>query len=251
VRIDLCPMDEHRRLRSLYPSAYLAAALLWAWHRSRLDAPFHQHAWRESLRALQEALGISGWPQAGVALVVGALAFAAAGFVIGTTSFLLLRLSGRLVRLWSKYGWRPEAVMSAKMQRRVLRDHFGRRGALRERGPFLVAAFDQQRIGPGLRAWIERRWKAFHQNAHSATALLFAMAFVPLLELDPGAPWWGTMLAGVALFALAAWCAYADTWRMNDLLADKLPDWAQGEEPPREDEVAPTEDPLPRLRRVD
>jgi len=247
-------MDEQRRIRHLYPPVYLAAALLWAWHRSQIEtARFYRHGWRETLRPLQEAIGPDGWPQALTLLVAGGALVLSAGFVIGTLSFLLLRGASWCVRLGarkkSKKSWRLEAVMSEKGQRRVLRHHFGLRGTLRERGPFLVAAFDHQRIGPGLRAWIDRRWNAFHLNAHSATALLLAMALVPFFGFGPDGVWWGTMVVGVGLFAWAAWSAYDDTWKMNDLLAEGLPDWAQDEEL-REplDDGDPDEDPLPRAK---
>ena len=81
------------------------------------------------------------------------------------------------------------------------------------------SAFDQQVVDPGMRVWIERRWNTFHLDAQSVTAFLLAMGVVAFGPLEPGLRWWMGTLAGCALFAVAALCAYRDTRRMNDLLA--------------------------------
>jgi len=221
---------ERREIRFLVPPVFLLGSLLWAWHCDRVAvALFHQHRWRDSLAELATALGVQGM-SAGIVLLAGALIVLASAFLIATTCFVGLRLGGLVAGLRPCRafpflalceGWNHEAVMGPKMRGKIWREHFGRRGRpKREQGSLVVAAFDQQVVDPGMRAWIERRWNTFHLDAQSVTAFVLAMGVVAFGPLDPGLRWWAGTLAGCALFAVAALCAYRDTRRMNDLLAD-------------------------------
>jgi hypothetical protein len=217
-------MHRDREIRLLYPPVFLAAALSWAWHETRVrGASFHSHRWKDTLRTLQEALP-EGTAQLLAWLAASGVVLLAFGFLIGAVGQFLLSLPGLLGGDPSGF----EAVMTSKMRRKVWREHFGaHRRSIHGREAAIVAAFDHALLEPGLAAWIERRWNAFHTNANAALALGLAMGAVPASEaLAPGATWWVWVGTVTVVFVLVSARAYADVRRMNDLLADSLPAWA-------------------------
>src|SRR5262245_62105315 len=91
---------ERREIRFLVPPVYLLGALLWAWHSSLAAAAlFHQHRWRDSMAQLRATLGFEGGSQVVVLLATGGLVVLASGFLIGTMSFVALRLGGLALAL--------------------------------------------------------------------------------------------------------------------------------------------------------
>ncbi len=203
-------MDEVRRIRffvaPLLLLASLAAGML-------LDAGWRPVVWN-AIRGLPKE-SITG---AITILVSGGIVVFAAGFVIGTMTYVLLRLSFLAVSVFTGGPRQHEAGLTEDTLttlRRTLR-LFDGPGRNRADELYITVAFDHgvlRTLNDGIHNWIVRRWNAFSISATSVTAFAVSLLLGGCLGISM-CWWYGVVVVLAIMFSISAILAWRDTMRM-------------------------------------
>jgi len=202
-------MDEERKIRFLIAPLLFFASLEWgvAWDPARKLSELIPGA----------SLSPDNWSQLIALIAGGGIAVFALGVVIGTATYVFLRILF-LLKSWIWGGTScheislpSETLIQMWNQIRAQGD-FDRRQEL-----FLGVTFDHDLLRSkheGVHRWIVRRWNAFSVNATSTIALLLSLWAGCFLNVAVTMRWYGPVAVVSAMFAVSAIFAWRDTMGM-------------------------------------
>jgi len=202
-------MDEDRRIRFLVSPLLFFASLSWGLLR---DAT-------RNLGDILPGLGLKleKLPDLIALIAGGGIAVFTVGYVIGTTTYVLLRLAFIVAARFGYGSGSHEITLSDE----VLRLVWGRIGAPgepdRTKMFFAGSTFDHdvlQEEHKGVHQWIVRRWNAFSVAATSVTGLLLSLLAGIALRVRLTRGWWMPVVVTSIVLGVAAFLARRDTMGM-------------------------------------
>lgn len=205
-------MDEDRRIRFLVAPFLFFASLATG---MLLDAEWRPVLWNAIREIPKESIAAMI-----TILVSGGIGIFAAGFVIGTFTYVLLRVSFLAVS-WCTGGSRQHEIAlsddTLNALRRELKSTLANGpGRNRIDELYIGVTFDHgvlRMLNDGLHNWMVRRWNAFSINATSATGLALSLLFGGSLGIS--SCWWYAAIVMIAItFCITAIWAWHDTMMM-------------------------------------
>jgi len=229
-------MDEGRRLRFLIPPCIMfGSVLLGVCLDPRLTVK------NVVERIPPELLAGLGLP----VLAGGGILLLATGYVIGTTSIVLLKILSLVVGKQQKRTWVYDINCRPGFLRRVARELKARPWMAISDPLSAGVTFDEEMLPPNVREWSMRRWHAFNTALHSCVALAYAVAICFRLGAAT-CPWIVISVLGMMVFGWIACTARRDTLQMADFHSRLPRDVRAGEAetknggaPPGPDDVPP------------
>ena len=202
-------MDEDRKIRFLISPLLFIVSLAWAIH---CDGT-------KSLSGVICGFGLKpdNLQNLIALLAAGGIAVFAIGYVIGTTSYVLLRF---LFIVASMVGWGSgshEIFLPAKDLARVW-ERIDALGLPDKKQEFFAGAtFDHDvlwREHAGIHRWLVRRWNAFSVAVTSLTGLLLSLLIGAFIPIRYSAMWWKPVAVVSGVLFVSAILAWVDTMRM-------------------------------------
>jgi hypothetical protein len=223
-------MDEDRRIRFMIAPLLFLGSLIWGYAG---DPSVH-------LARVLLGLDLKDASSLIVAVTAGGLAVFVFGFVIGTTTYVVLRLIAfcinRVALLGNKYkdhlssGWREifekmhvgsgchEIVLSSDALARVWKAIKMPGEPIPDQELFAGVTFDHGVLSKdhnGVHRWLVRRWSAFCVAATSVMALLLSLSIGHyVVGIDWRGDWCTVALVICGFLAVSAFMAWRDTMRM-------------------------------------
>jgi hypothetical protein len=213
-------MDRDRQVRFWVAPLLFLAFVGWSeW----LDGKFPEILGSQDAAAKEVSVAIK-------LLVTGGTVLFSSGIIIGTTTYVVLRIIGS----WLNRNGHHEAVIKTDDSRKLIWarlwgdvDSEKKPDADRSKDFYAVVAFDHgilSRLNPGVHRWVVRRWNGFYMNANCFVALLFAGVVVLFfLHIYPPLGWWLLFLISGVSFFLNAWWSWKDVMGMIAFQAPSKP----------------------------
>jgi len=211
-------MDEDRRIRFMVAPLLFLASLVWGFARDP-----HVH-----LARFLPVGGLDLKDASSLIAVVtaGGLAVFVLGFVIGTTTYVVLRSVAFVSKWWHVGSGCHEIVLSSDAQLGVWRAIKMPGKPIPEQELFAGVTFDHDVLFKdhnGVHRWLVRRWNAFSVAITSVMALLLSLAFGhAVVGIDWRGDWSTVALAVCGVLLVSAFLAWRDTMRMLTFQAQRL-----------------------------
>jgi len=202
-------MDEDRRIRMLVAPILFVASLLWG-------------DWFTSSALILPKLKVNDLQAAFNVIAGGGVVVFTAGYVIGTMTHFILRLS---------FWWAPACCVKSRYYEAAVSDEtlqsiWGQLGASgnfdRRLELSAVASFDHGLVREkyeGIHRWLLRRWNAFSIAATSSLGLALSLIFGAAIGIPWDRRWWLPVAAFAALLIPVMVWNWRDTMRMIDFAA--------------------------------
>jgi len=207
-------MDEDRKIRFLVSPLMFFASLSWG---LLCDAT-------QNLGNLLPGLGLKldKLPDLITLLAGGGIAVFTVGYVIGTTTYVLLRLAF-IVGARRGYGSGSHEIALSKEAFLLVWDRIGAPGEPDHTRMFFAAStFDHdvlRRQHKGIHQWIARRWNAFSVAATSVTGLLLSLFAGVAFQIELTCRWCLPVVVTSVVLSIAAIVAWRDTMKMLNFQA--------------------------------
>jgi hypothetical protein len=202
-------MDEDRKIRFLISPLLFFASLAWAvlcdGTKSLTDVLYGFGLKPDNLQNLVALLAAGG------------IAVFAMGYVIGTTSYVLLRLPF-IVAFWFGWGYGSHEIRLPATDLALVWARINAPGPPDKNQEFVAGAtFDHdvlRRDHEGVHRWLVRRWNAFSVAVTSLTGLLLSLLIVALIQIRYSMKWGIPVTVVSAVLCTSAILAWWDTMRM-------------------------------------
>lgn len=205
-------MDEERKIRFLVAPLLFVSSLGWGMWLDPL--------WRQAITSSPFLTAEKGIGQAITILAGGGIFVFSLGVLIGTISYVTLRLFSLIIR-WCFYHRNGVNTHEAAVSDETLRLLWAKLGAPgefdRKRDFLAVVAFDHgllRKSNEGVHRWMVRRWNAFSISATSITALALAVLVSYFSDIHPSRYWWSSIGFFLLVFSFTAVWSWRDTMRM-------------------------------------
>jgi hypothetical protein len=210
-------MDDDRKIRFLVPSILFLASLFIG---ALSDPTAHEF--------VAGVLKNSDWSKSIGLIAGGGVVVFAAGYVIGTFTYFILRL---IFLCWGRF---HEVALSDDSFRQIW-DRMGAPGKPdRSQELSAGAAFDHDVLRSsreGVHRWLVRRWNGFNTAANSLSAVALSFLAGPFIGVPLGRTWFLTVIPfGVILIPVMLW-ARRDMMNMVGFMASLEKKPTPGETP--------------------
>jgi hypothetical protein len=207
-------MDEDRRVRFFVSPMFFLASILWGFYRHDL------------LPDLSKAQPSGNWVASIVGIVLGAsIAVFALGFLIGTVTYILLRLLALAFYARGKGSGCHEVAVGGRTIDRIIDILGAKTICKRNQQLFIAVTFDHETLSKnskGIHKWLMRRWNAFSIGSTSVVGLLLSLLIGRIaVRTNLRSEWIWPALAMCVFFGVSAFFAWRDTMRMIEFQADR------------------------------
>ncbi|MFI5396385.1 MAG: hypothetical protein ACHQ9S_12710 [Candidatus Binatia bacterium] len=214
-------MDEDRRIRFLVAPLLFFASLAWG-------------LLRDGTRSLSDVLPSLGLkldkiPDLVALLTGGGIAVFALGYVIGTSSYVLLRLAFLLKACVCGGSGSHEISLSGEALDEVWKKIGATGTASRAQEFFAGVTFDHDVLRTahdGVHRWLVRRWNAFSVAVTSVTGLVLSVSIGALMRIKFSVEWWVPVAIVSTVLCVSAILAWRDTMGMLRFQATRRHDGA-------------------------
>ena len=200
-------MDDDRRIRFLVAPLLFFASLAWGFLRDPV----------RKVADILPGLKLEKLPDFFGVLVGGGVAVFTAGFVIGTLTYVTLRLAFFLKARFLGGSTCHEISFSDHVLEHVWRRVEAPGKPDRRQELFAGVTFDHGLLRAqheGVQRWVVRRWNAFSVAVTSTTGLLLSIGIGTLAGLRLSKEWWLPVAIVSLLFVASAVAAWRDTMGM-------------------------------------
>jgi len=199
-------MDEDRKIRFLVSPLLFFASLSWG-------------LLRDGTRTLSDllpgvGLKLEKLPDLVALLAGGGIAVFTLGYVIGTTTYVILRVAFMIAARFGR-GFGSHEIALSDESLGLIWQKVGAPGEPNRSAMFFAGStFDHdvlRKEHEGVHRWIVRRWNAFSVAATSATALALSLVVGVGLRIRMTCGWWIPVALTCVVLCVAAVIAWRDT----------------------------------------
>lgn len=199
-------MDEDRKIRFLVSPLLFFASLSWGLLRDGTQTL--SHFWPGV------GLDLEKLPDLVALLAGGGIAVFTVGYVIGTTTYVILRVAFIIAALFGLGSGSHEISLSDESLSLIWRKVGVPGEPNRSEMFFAGSTFDHdvlRKEHEGVHRWIMRRWNAFSVAGTSFTALVLSLVVGVGLQIRMTCGWWIPVVITCVILFVAAVIAWRDT----------------------------------------